>query len=549
VKQFYVLVFLLVYFFSSFGQIEIIDPGIICSRSQYLTIELSETTPKGGIWTGPHNNFNGNSVDMYKIDTGEHQITYSVNGKSDTLILKVREGEGVNELNQDTTICIDEEIFLSLAVEDEGVNYLWNTGDTTPIITAHITEAKVFKIKMTRDNGCISVGEIVVAVSSLPEIDDFQGEAHVCEGYSAIIGSSNNPYLDYEWSNGETTSKIDVYDGGDYSLIVTDRNGCSTINTATLVEHSFPKINLGKDIFLCANDTAFLDASVDNGYNYYWSNGITNSSQMLIGSSITYSHLIHVIVSDSNGCVGTDTVEIYNLSNLEGYHNQSICIDQNSVISTRFEGVNYLWDNKSKEREREGEAQIDDYEYSVTYFSTEHNCNVKETFDVIPRACDSSYLYQGVVKEDSFGPVIKEAIVKVEALGIQTSTNSDGEYRFLFTDTGSFEIGIVPPKGYVVASGGNKIARVNKLPGNNLYNYTYVSKSDGAGVSVTPKVLAIRPGFESIVSIDVCNYEDETQLDLNFKMFLDNSLSIVHDSTNSSSISNLGSDSLEFFFR
>ena len=101
----------------------------------------------------------------------------------------------------------------------------------------------------------------------------------------------------------------------------------------------------------------------------------------------------------------------------------------------------------------------------------------------------------------------------------------------------------------MVASGENKIVRVNNLPGNDLfYNYTYVSKSDGAGVSVTPKVLAIRPGFESIVSIDVCNYEDETLRDLNFKMFLDNSLSILHDSTNNSSISNFGSDSLEIVF-
>ena len=49
----------------------------------------------------------------------------------------------------------------------------------------------------------------------------------VCAGGSATLIAEGNQFNSFLWSNGETTNSIEVFTSGDYSVEVTDNNGCA----------------------------------------------------------------------------------------------------------------------------------------------------------------------------------------------------------------------------------------------------------------------------------------------------------------------------------
>ena len=70
-----------------------------------------------------------------------------------------------------------------------------------------------------------------------------------------------------------------------------------------VTENPNPVPDLGPDQIVCAGDTTFLDAG--NFASWNWSNGQT--VQVL---PVWYSDILAAHVTDSNGCIGSDTIEI-----------------------------------------------------------------------------------------------------------------------------------------------------------------------------------------------------------------------------------------------
>ncbi|MCX6257618.1 MAG: gliding motility-associated C-terminal domain-containing protein [Bacteroidia bacterium] len=117
-------------------------------------------------------------------------------------------------------------------------------------------------------------------------------------------GGGVKPYV-FLWSNGSTTEDINSLNGGNYTVTMTDANGC--IITATYNVFEPDSIGLSASIanvFPCfGNNNGSINLFVTGGispYSYVWSNGeITdNISDLTAG---VYS----VIVTDVNGCEAT----------------------------------------------------------------------------------------------------------------------------------------------------------------------------------------------------------------------------------------------------
>jgi gliding motility-associated-like protein len=101
---------------------------------------------------------------------------------------------------------------------------------------------------------------------------------------------------------------------GFYWVEVTNQNGCSFRDSVLLVTNPLPDVDLGKDTSLCASDELMLDAG-NLGELYSWKNG--ENAQTIIAHE--GDGQIWVKVTDSNGCIGTDTIQI-----LE-------CVNQNNL--------------------------------------------------------------------------------------------------------------------------------------------------------------------------------------------------------------------------
>lgn len=93
---------------------------------------------------------------------------------------------------------------------------------------------------------------------------------------------------------------------GSYSikLVVTD-GSCSDSTEQTVNVYSNPTPDLGEDIESCENNSEAL--SVSSSYsNYVWSFFANNSPAIVVSNSNTY----YVVVTDANGCEGSDTINV-----------------------------------------------------------------------------------------------------------------------------------------------------------------------------------------------------------------------------------------------
>ncbi|MCX6258901.1 MAG: SprB repeat-containing protein, partial [Bacteroidia bacterium] len=112
------------------------------------------------------------------------------------------------------------------------------------------------------------------------------------------------PYS-FLWSNGSTTEDIDSLNGGNYSVSITDVNGCIISDNFNV----FEPVSIGlsasiANVFPCFGDNnGSINLFVTGGispYSYVWSNGeITDNISNLTAG--VYS----VIVTDVNGCEAT----------------------------------------------------------------------------------------------------------------------------------------------------------------------------------------------------------------------------------------------------
>ncbi|MGL5889916.1 MAG: T9SS type A sorting domain-containing protein, partial [Bacteroidia bacterium] len=118
---------------------------------------------------------------------------------------------------------------------------------------------------------------------------------------ASALADAGNPGATYLWSNGGTQQMEQFTSSGIYSVMVTDSNNCSASDTVNITIFALPVVNIGSDTANCVSYT--LNANISG--NYTWSDSSTASSL-----TVTSSGQYYLTVVDSNGCSGSDTVNI-----------------------------------------------------------------------------------------------------------------------------------------------------------------------------------------------------------------------------------------------
>lgn len=116
------------------------------------------------------------------------------------------------------------------------------------------------------------------------------------------------PYQ-YAWSNNTSGEDPNNLAAGNYTVTVTDANGCTAQTTVTITQptnltSSYTQVNVS----CFGNNTGSIDLSVSGGvgpYTYNWSNN-TNQQDLQSISSGVYT----VSITDANGCTTSQTVTI-----------------------------------------------------------------------------------------------------------------------------------------------------------------------------------------------------------------------------------------------
>ncbi|NNF22333.1 MAG: gliding motility-associated C-terminal domain-containing protein, partial [Saprospiraceae bacterium] len=136
------------------------------------------------------------------------------------------------------------------------------------------------------------------------------GDTTFCVGGVAIIGA-NTGFVSYSWSTGDTTEMISVSSPGNYTVSVTDNNGCINSTTAVVGGPYQETLTIAGSLAYCAGFSTQLDAGNDYT-SYAWSSGDTTQT-ITVNSPGMYM----VTVTDTDGCIAMDTVDVIESTSLQ----------------------------------------------------------------------------------------------------------------------------------------------------------------------------------------------------------------------------------------
>ncbi len=240
-----------------------------------------------------------------------------------------------------TTFCTGGSVTLTASA---GSSYLWSNGATTQSI--NVTSSGSYSVTVTNANGCSATSSATnVTVNPLPTATiNASGPTTFCTGGSVTLtASAGSSYL---WSNGATTQSINVISGGNYSVTITNANGCSATSSATSVTvNPLPTatINASGPTTFCTGGSVTLTASA--GSSYLWSNGATTQS-----INVTNGGSYSVTVTNANGCSATSSPRLVTVNpkpsipTITPSGPTTFCAG-GSVTLTAPSGFSYVWSN------------------------------------------------------------------------------------------------------------------------------------------------------------------------------------------------------------
>jgi gliding motility-associated-like protein len=155
--------------------------------------------------------------------------------------------------------------------------------------------------------------KINIKINESPLID-LGKVKRICKGEQIELNAGTG-FDKYLWQDGSSQPTFTASKNGIYWVEVTNLVGCSFRDYVLLITDPTPAINLGKDTMLCTANELLLDAGNFSGL-YTWKNG--ENSQTIIAHE--GDGQIWVKVTDSNGCIGGDTIQILD------------CINRNNLI-------------------------------------------------------------------------------------------------------------------------------------------------------------------------------------------------------------------------
>ncbi len=302
----------------------------ISSSSSYLcqgnSATLSTINSDSYVWS------NGETTSSIDVSAGgAYSVTVTINGCSASTSYSINEySYPVPDLGNDTAICVGSSI--TLRAHPGYQNYVWQDGSTNS--TFNVTGNGSYSVSVS--NGyCSSSDTILVSAISNPVPSISSASSYFCAGNTATL--SVNTADQYRWSNGETTSSINIHSGGIYSVTVTT-DGCSASATFPISQYSNPVIDLGNDTSICSGSSILLRAQP--GYqDYLWQDGSTDSI-MTVNANGLYS------VTVSNGyCSSSDAVIVTVINNPSpsiASSNPYICDGSSSTLSALAADA-YLW--------------------------------------------------------------------------------------------------------------------------------------------------------------------------------------------------------------
>jgi len=223
--------------------------------------------------------------------------------------------------------------------------YNWSNGASTAAVNN--LPPNTYTVTITDANQCEDIQNFTINSLNCAALNvDANIKDETCFNENdgqIVINNIQNGQAPYTimWSDGSTNTAISNLPQGDYTLNITDSNGCSftenySVNSPGILTVSSQITNASSNI----QADGAIDLTVNGGtapYNYFWSNSATTEDITNLPNGSTY----WVSVSDANSCQET-------ISNIQVGNNcveSLIQINQPTIVSNTYQVTSYIQSN------------------------------------------------------------------------------------------------------------------------------------------------------------------------------------------------------------
>jgi gliding motility-associated-like protein len=296
-----------------------------------------------------------------------------------------------------------------------------------------------YSVSINDSNNCIidsafSISEpslLSAFISTSTNVSCYGGN----NGSAAVNSAGGLPPYTYVWTPSVgNTSTADNLGTGSYLITITDSNNCSDSTSVFISEPSVLSLTATGSATVCSGMPHQISASALGGsppYSYQWSNGSTDSVQIVIPLADT---LFYSVVTDSSGCIAPAqmvSIQVYPSLNLNIAATGIVCIGDTTTISSIVTGgdggpYTYSWNN----------GMITSGFISFPDVDTMYSLIVQDGCNYI--AFDSVNLFVHPVPDVNFAPQLISGCAPLEVNFTDLSVSDSGSaYTWTFGDGNS----------------------------------------------------------------------------------------------------------------
>lgn len=237
---------------------------------------------------------------------------------------------------------------------NSGYTYTWNTGAGNIPNSNGLCDG-AYALTVTDSKNCSEDTTFVITepVDYSIVLATVNSNCGHPDGSAEVISISGQtaPY-NYLWSNSDPDSSATGIVNGNYSITITDANGCDTVMTAVVGYNPPPAASAIMDSTTCfasCDGSATVTGSGGNPpgiYTYLW-----NNSQASLTATALCAGSYTVTVYDSELCEGYASIVVEQpaLVDVTPFPDDTICIDSAGTIGASAMGgtppYTYSWDN------------------------------------------------------------------------------------------------------------------------------------------------------------------------------------------------------------
>jgi gliding motility-associated-like protein len=189
-------------------------------------------------------------------------------------------------------------------------SYSWYNGQNTATATG--LTSGTYVVQITDNSGCTLLDTVTITQPTqiTASTTTTQSSCASPTGTATVTANGGTTGYTYSWNNGQTTATASGLAAGNYTVVVTDNNGCTTQATANITAgggNIAPNATTQNvSCFGGGDGSATLNPSGGTApYSYSWYNGQnTATATGLIAG--TYS----VLITDASGCTSTGSVSV-----------------------------------------------------------------------------------------------------------------------------------------------------------------------------------------------------------------------------------------------